>query len=45
MILRPHALSLLDQEILDAQWYETIVHILECSVGLMIGTELCVGKN
>ncbi len=40
MILRPHALSLLDQEILDAQWYETIVHILECSVGLMIGTEL-----
>ena len=40
MILGPHALSLLDQEILDAQWYETIVHILECSVGLMIGTEL-----
>lgn len=27
-------------EILDAGWYQTIVHILECAVGLMIGTEL-----
>ena len=44
MILGPHALSLLDQEILDAQWYETIVHILEFSVGLMIGTELVLKK-
>lgn len=25
--------------ILDAGWYQTIVHILECAVGLMIGTE------
>ena len=40
MILGPHALSLLDNSILEARWYENIVHILECAVGLMIGTEL-----
>lgn len=40
MIFGPHALKLMNQEILDAQWYQIIVHILECSVGLMIGTEL-----
>ena len=40
MILGPHGISLIDTEILDAGWYQTIVHILECAVGLMIGTEL-----
>lgn len=40
MILGPHAFSLMSPEILDANWYETTVHILECAVGLMIGTEL-----
>lgn len=40
MILGPHAFSLMNPEILDANWYETTVHILECAVGLMIGTEL-----
>lgn len=40
MILDPHALSILDNTILEAGWYENIVHILECVVGLMIGTEL-----
>lgn len=40
MILGPHALSLLDNSILEAGWYENIVRILECIVGLMIGTEL-----
>lgn len=40
MILGPHALSILDNTILEAGWYENIVHILECVVGLMIGTEL-----
>ena len=44
MILGPHALSLMSQEILDAQWYQTVVHILECGVGLMIGTELVWNK-
>ena len=44
MILGPHALSLMSQEILDDQWYQTVVHILECGVGLMIGTELVWNK-
>lgn len=40
MILGPHAIGLLDQAILDMDIYDTIIHILECAVGLMIGTEL-----
>lgn len=40
MILGPHALSLINNEILNAVWYQIIEHILECAVGLMIGTEL-----
>lgn len=44
MLLGPHALSVMSQEVLDARWYETIVHVLECSVGLMIGTELVWNK-
>lgn len=40
MLLGPHAVSLINQNLLDAVWYQNIMHILECSVGLMIGTEL-----
>lgn len=40
MVLGPHALSLVNAQLLDALWYQTVVHILECGVGLMIGTEL-----
>lgn len=40
MVLGPHALSLINQEMLDAKWYEILIPILECIVGLMIGTEL-----
>ena len=40
MVLGPHALSLMGQDILDASWYQTVVHLLECGVGLLIGTEL-----
>lgn len=40
MILGPHAVGLVNENILNAQWYETIIHILECVVGLLIGTEL-----
>lgn len=44
MILGPHALSIMGQSLLDASWYQTMVHILECAVGLMIGTELVWNK-
>lgn len=40
MILGPHALGLVNDAVLNAQWYQTVVHILECAVGLLIGTEL-----
>lgn len=40
MALGPHGVSLVSQEILNAQWYQIVIHILECGVGLMIGTEL-----
>ena len=39
-VLGPHAVSLVSQEMLDAQWYQIVIHILECGVGLLIGTEL-----
>lgn len=44
MVLGPHALSVMNQELLDAGWYQTLEHILECGVGLMIGTELVWNK-
>ncbi len=44
MILGPHALGLMNSEILDATWYHSIVSILECAVGLLIGTELVWNK-
>ena len=40
MILGPHAFNLLNQDILDTEFYKYAINILECSVGLMIGTEL-----
>ena len=44
MILGPHAVSLVNQQLLDAAWYQNIMHVLECAVGLMIGTELVWNK-
>ena len=40
MILGPHALSLINDTLLDTVWYQSVMHVLECAVGLMIGTEL-----
>lgn len=40
MILGPHALGLVNQSLLNSVVYERIGHVLECAVGLMIGTEL-----
>ena len=39
MILGPHALSLINQEVLEVVWYQSIVHILERAGGVMSGTE------
>lgn len=44
MVLGPHAVSLASQELLDAAWYQNTIHVMECAVGLMIGTELVWNK-
>ena len=44
MILGPHALGLVNEAILSAEWYKVIIEILECVVGLLIGTELVWNK-
>ncbi|WP_156456523.1 cation:proton antiporter [Abyssisolibacter fermentans] len=44
MIMGPHAVGLLSQSILDQQWYKVTLNIFECSMGLMIGTELVWNK-
>lgn len=40
MVLGPYALNLLTDELISMVWYENIIHVLECAVGFMIGTEL-----
>lgn len=40
MVMGPHALDLLGNSLLDAPWFNTVESLLECIVGLMIGTEL-----
>lgn len=40
MIFGPHAVGLLNAQILEAEWFQNSVHVLECAVGLMIGTEI-----
>lgn len=40
IILGPHAFNLLGSNIIENDIYKYIINILECSVGLMIGTEL-----
>ena len=44
MIMGPHALGLLGDALLDAAWFNTVESLLECIVGLMIGTELVWNK-
>ncbi len=40
MLIGPHALNLLGGSVLDSQWFGILESILECTFGLMIGTEL-----
>ena len=44
MLLGPHALGLLPQELLDARSYKTIISWMQCAFGLMLGTELVVRR-
>ena len=40
MIIGPHAVGLMSDKLLTASWYQTILSVFECGMGLMIGTEL-----
>ncbi|WP_432650911.1 cation:proton antiporter [Huintestinicola sp.] len=40
IVLGPHAFSVISEELMNMSAYQTLIHILECAVGLMIGTEL-----
>lgn len=40
MALGPHAFGLMGESLLAANWYKILLSLLECGVGLMIGTEL-----
>ena len=40
IVLGPYAFSLVTRELMDALPYGTLIHVLECAVGLMIGTGL-----
>lgn len=40
MFLGPYALNLLPDTLINTTLYQIIIHVLECAVGFMIGTEL-----
>lgn len=40
MVLGPNAANLLTQDILDAPAYNRLISVMECGMGLMLGTEM-----
>ena len=40
MIFGPHAVGLMPQSVIDAQWYKLIITWMQCAFGIMLGTEL-----
>ena len=44
MILGPHALGVMNEELLNASWYHMASKIFECSFGIMLGKELVFKK-
>ncbi|MGI6073243.1 MAG: cation:proton antiporter [Fermentimonas sp.] len=40
MILGPYGIGLLPQSLMDALWYKNIIIWMQCTFGLMLGTEL-----
>lgn len=40
MLIGPHAVGLLNDNLLSAGWYQTVLSVFETGMGLMIGTEL-----
>ena len=44
MILGPHAVKLMPQNVLNAGWYKTIIMWMQCAFGVMLGSELIWSK-
>lgn len=40
MLLGPHAIGVMPQQVMDAAWYKTIIMWMQCAFGVMLGTEL-----
>jgi hypothetical protein len=40
MLLGPYAVNLLTQDILDNSMYHTLIELMECGMGLMLGSEM-----
>ncbi|MGN0414815.1 MAG: cation:proton antiporter [Agathobacter sp.] len=40
MLLGPHAIAVMPQQVMDAVWYKTIIMWMQCAFGVMLGTEL-----
>lgn len=40
MILGPHAVGIMPQEVSDSNWYKLIITWMQCAFGIMLGTEL-----
>ena len=44
MALGPHAAGLLSDGMMDSRWYGAVEGLMECTAGMMIGTELILGN-
>lgn len=44
MLLGPHAVNLMPQDVLDAGWYKTIIIWMQCAFGVMLDSELIWSK-
>lgn len=44
MLFGPHALKLMPQSVLTADWYKTIIMWMQCAFGVMLGSELIWSK-
>lgn len=44
MVLGPYAFNVLNNEIMDSEWYYVGIKLMECCMGMMIGSELMLSK-
>lgn len=40
MVLGPHAVNIMPRDVLNADWYKTIIMWMQCGFGVMLGSEL-----